>query len=87
MNEMKHTIKSCDLPGIIAAKLFAMLNEGVTVSRRYSGNYVIVTDRSPKSLRYPEGWYFMNGMFRNKHNSTRGDYEEIPVINSFGDNW
>ena len=88
MNEMKNIVKSCDLPGKVAAKLFAMLNDGVAVNRHHDGgHYVIVTDRDPNTLTYPEGWYFLNGMFRNKHNSTKGDYSEISVVNSFGESW
>lgn len=88
MNEMKHVVKSCDLPGKAAAKLFAMLNDSVSVNRSHSGDYyVIVTDRNPSTLTYPEGWYFMNGMFSNKHNSSTGVYEEIDVVNSFGESW
>ncbi len=79
--EMKNVVKSCDLPGQVAAKLFVMLNRG---------NVELVDDCdvcvpylsvkvNPKELVYPEGWYYAKGAFRNKHNSTTGLYDEILV--------
>ena len=76
---MSETVKMCDMPISIAAKVFEMLNPGkVTVMNPdlIRTRYFIVTDVEPKNLIYPEGWYYAKGCFRNKHQSTTNFYEE-----------
>ena len=79
---MRNEVKSCDLPKEIAALIFQELNDGVTLVKRADGVY-IMTDKNLADLKYPEGWYFAEGTFRNKHNTT-GAYSEVSVIDSFG---
>ena len=91
---MASMIKSCDLPGGPAAKLFELLNPGEVEAKIASDDpcdyiqcYEIVTDIEPSALTYPEGWYYAKGNFRNKHNSTTGRYYEIHMVKSNGEPW
>lgn len=83
------TIKMCDLTAELAAMIFAKINNGKVVVDRYefNGEYVIFTDVEPAELTYPEGWYYANGNFRNKHTSTTGFYGEIPMLKHNGNSW
>ena len=88
-------VKTSDLPSNIALKLFVELNKNnVKVSNFYKvfpgsclADPVIITDREPRDLIYPEGWYYAKGSFRNKHTSSTGIYEEISMIKPNGDFW
>ena len=87
---MANTIKTADLNGSIAAKLFANMNPGrVEHVTMHNGDIhgVLVTDVDPVDLDYPEGWYFAKGSFRNKHNSSTGFYSEVPMLKSDGLPW
>lgn len=89
------TVKTADLAASLAANLFAALNPMEVEYMRYhpfnqmalptAG--VIITDANPEDLYYPEGWYFAKGNFRNKHNTTSGKYEEIPMLKHDGTPW
>ena len=86
------TVKMADMSVQIASRVFQSLNSGkVSVSKSpfcYSDEaIVIITDTEPRDLVYPEGWYYEKGMFRNKHQSTTGLYEEIPMLKSNHDFW
>ena len=84
---MAEIVKMCDMPVNIAVLVFKMLNEGrITISRLNNAN-VIITDTNPMNLRYPEGWYYAKGNFRNKHTSTIGIYHEINMVTSNGVSW
>lgn len=51
----------CDMPGIIAAKVFQMLNIShvkFTMKEKSLCGRVIITDVEPKKLIFPEGWYY-----------------------------
>ena len=88
---MAKTVKMCDMPIVVATKVFEMLNPGkVRVKVPGDGwctRYFIVTDVEPKDLTYPEGWYYAKGTFRNKHQSTTGFYEEAIMRTSDGEFW
>lgn len=92
---MAKTARTADLNGRMAANLFVALNP---MEVEYFHNHpffqssaseggIIVTDVDPNDLTYPEGWYFAKGTFRNKHNTTTGMYDEIPIIKSDGGSW
>ncbi|MBR3132704.1 MAG: hypothetical protein IKG42_01260 [Clostridia bacterium] len=81
------TVKMCDMNAFVAAKVFEMLNPGKIQLQRMGAETVIRTGIEPKNLVYPEGWYYANMNFRNKHQSTTGFYEEIPMIKPNGDIW
>lgn len=85
---MATTVKMCDMSKYIAATVFEMLNYGNVHLKdiKFIGT-IIVTDIEPKKLVYPEGWYYAKGSLRNKHTSTTGMYEEIPMVKSNGDSW
>ena len=86
--EMPKMIKSADLPAEIAAMVLYALNRKEVSLTREDGRRVIVSTVDPGSLTYPEGWYFVEkGGFRNKHNSTTGRYEEIPMLRPSGVRW
>lgn len=89
MSDEVKVVKSCDYSAAIAAKVFSMLNDGVVYVRSEPDGYsfTITTDTDPRELVYPEGWYFAKGALRNKHNSTTGSYSEIPIVNSFNEEW
>lgn len=80
-------IKSCDLTGYLAGKLFAMLNSEQVRTARLGSERVLISKVHPDQLTYPEGWYFAKGCFRNKHNSSSGIYDEIPLLKENGDRW
>lgn len=78
------------MPSNIAARVFEMLNTGkVTIKVAYDIGRVtaIVTDTEPQDLIYPEGWYYANGTFTNKHNSTTGMYSAVIMLDTNGDIW
>lgn len=77
------TVKTCDLSGDIAARLFSMLNLGVV---NYNGG-LLFTDVEPKDLIYPEGWYYAKGSLRNKGNSSTGKYSEITMLTFKQEMW
>ncbi|MEE0790735.1 MAG: hypothetical protein U0M05_05515 [Clostridia bacterium] len=87
MATMATTVKMCDVNGHIASIVFMLLNEGVSLKDNCFGKKIIVTDIEPTNLVYPEGWYYAKGCFRNKHTSTTGMYEEIPMLKSTGESW
>ena len=68
-----------------------MLNEGkirVKVpGENFCASYIVVTDVEPNDLIYPEGQYYAQGAFRNKHLSTTGIYEEAKMLTSNGEPW
>ena len=89
---MAKTVKTADLSGYLAARLFEALNPDVEYLiedpfnlSNYNG--LIVTDVDPERLVYPEGWYYAKGCLRNKHNSSTGLYEEIPMCRYDGSPW
>ena len=75
---MAKTVRTADLTGYTAANLFVALNGGdVEFMSEHPFNFaslpmvgVLVTDKDPDELTYPEGWYFAKGTFRNKHNTS-----------------
>jgi len=83
------TKKMCDMSCLIAAKVFEMLNYGKVKLENEMNPFMlhIITDTEPKYLIYPEGWYYGKGCFRNKHLSTTGIYEEVPMLKSNGTLW
>lgn len=86
---MAKSVKMCDLGKLTAGKVFEMINGGkvrLEKDRIWTKCY-IVTDVEPKDLTYPEGWYYAKGCFRNKHTSTTGIYEEIPMRKPNGESW
>ena len=79
---MAKTVKSNNLPGKVAAKLFVELNKDyVWLSKEYDGSLVLATQLKPDDDRlvYPHGWYYAKHAFRNKHESDSGLYEEIKM--------
>ena len=80
-------IKTCDLSGHAAAKLFVSINHGRVKLVQHEDYETLVTDIDPRCLDYPEGWYYAKGNFRNKHNSTTGAYSEITMQKSNGEYW
>lgn len=85
---MANIVKMCDLSASLASFIFKSLNKGkIELVFDECGNRYIVTDVKPLLLTYPEGWYYAKGNFRNKHTSSTGIYEEIPMVKSNGDCW
>ena len=76
---MAKTVKMCHMSKQIAADVFSKLNPGKIIVEEAKGKLQIYTETEPKELIYPEGWYYAKGTFRNKHNSTIGIYEEVPM--------
>lgn len=82
MLEKAKFIKSCDMPKSIILEIFRMLNpKNVEIIEQLNvlSPKAIVSKVSPTKLVYPEGWYFAKGCLRNKHYSSSGFYEEIPI--------
>ncbi|MBQ5812078.1 hypothetical protein IIW29_00680 [Candidatus Saccharibacteria bacterium] len=94
-NQIQPTVKTADLAASLAANLFAALNPMEVEFMRfhpfnqamYPATGIIITDTDPDTLYYPEGWYFAKGHFRNKHNTSSGVYEEVPMLKSDGTPW
>jgi len=81
------TVKMCDMNKKIATKVFQMLNGNDVWLKETPIGTFIVTDIEPKDLIYPEGWYYAKGTFRNKHTSTTGSYDEIPMVKNSMVSW
>ena len=83
-------VKMCDMPGIIAAKVFQMLNIShvkFTMKEKSLCGRVIITDVEPKKLIFPEGWYYDKGYFTNKGTSSDGLYSAIAMKKSDDTSW
>lgn len=84
-------IKTCDLNVNAATAAFIGLNalEGTEIVLTNPGMYppVLKTSHDPANMAFPKGWYFAKNSVRNKHHSTTGFYEEIPVENNKGKPW
>lgn len=80
--------KMADLPVNVAVTVFKTLNLlKIKVLKDECGNRAIVAFTSPDKLRYPKGWYYAKGTFRNKHNSTNGQYSEVIMLMPNGRCW
>ena len=86
---MAKTVKMCDMPIHIAAKVLELLNPGKVkyVNEAEIELPMLITDVEPNQLDYPEGWYYAKGTFRNKHTSTTGIYQSIDMVMSNGQYW
>lgn len=86
---MAKTVKMCDMPLHIAAKVLEMLNPGKVkyVNDVEIESPMLITDVAPNELIYPEGWYYAKGSFRNKHTSTTGIYQCVDMVKSNGEFW
>lgn len=83
-------VKSCDLYGETAAKLFSLLNENKVTLKMpdlLCSCIRIVSKKEPNELVYPEGWFYCNGYLTNKNQSSSGMYDEILMITEDGDPW
>lgn len=94
MNTMAHTVKPADFSIRLAAKILAALNPETVIYTRldpfdacHGANGTLVSYVDPNELIYPEGWYFAKGEFRNKHNSTTGIYDSMPIHQPRGLLW
>ena len=87
---MAKTVKMCDMSGVIAATVFQLLNPktiDVRIAKDTGRVTRIIASVEPKELIYPEGWYYANGYFTNKHNSTIGAYDAIVMFDNNGEIW
>ena len=87
---MAKVVKMCDMSVNVAAKVLQMLNPGKVVVKAADDIGVvgfIIASVEPKELNYPEGWYYANGRFTNKHNSTTGAYDAIMMFDENGGIW
>lgn len=87
---MARIVKMCDVTADVAAKIFAVYNEGkvaVLTAGDIGRVTAIVTDVEPKNLIYPDGWYYAKGRFTNKHKSTTGMYDTVLMLDKNGDVW
>ena len=86
---MGKTVNSKDYNGYTAAVVFKMLNErNVKLCNLETPPYMqIETDIEPCELNYPEGWYYVDGCLRNRHESTTEDYYEVRMVKSDGTRW
>ncbi len=78
---MKNHIKLCDMPVVISAKIFELLNpDKITIEETpLNHSFEIIYNANPEDLIYPEGWYYTQGFFTNKYNSTTTMYEKIAM--------
>jgi len=86
-----NSIKMCDVDVSVAAKALKELNKRKVLlvkERPFDDRITVILAKvHPKKLIYPEGWYYAKGMFRNKHNSSTGLYQEIPMEKPRGGIW
>ncbi|MBR3248798.1 hypothetical protein IKF89_02085 [Candidatus Saccharibacteria bacterium] len=92
--ETTKTLKTADFSIRLAAKILAAINPGEVIYTKLDPfgmcsdpNGVLVSYVEPSELTYPEGWYFAKGTFRNKHNTTKGLYESMPIHKPGGLLW
>lgn len=76
-----------DLPINIVVRIFSELNRGKLIIVSGYEQETIITDTNPQDLTYPEGWYFQNGVFTNKYNTSTGRYSEAKIVNNAGKTW
>jgi hypothetical protein len=85
---MAKLVNVADLPVSVALFLLKILNIFVvSVKRDETGNYAIFSRFPPNLLKYPNGWYYAKGCFRNKHNTTTGQYTEVIMLAPNGRGW
>lgn len=85
-------VKTCDMDGKAAAAAFIGLNalEGTEIALIINpGTYspIMKTSYDPANMVFPNGWYFAKGSVRNKHHSTTGFYDEVPVMDGNSELW
>ena len=80
-------VKTCDFSGEMAATILSWLNPKKIQIKKAGRRLEIITDTSPLDLRYPEGWYYGKGCLRNKHESSTGGYDEVPMKTTKGVDW
>lgn len=92
--EMANMVRSADFPIKLAARILATLNPEAVIYTRldpfdscHDVNGTLISYADPNELTYPEGWYFAKGQFRNKHNTTSGLYESMPIHRPRGLLW
>ena len=81
------TIKMCDMDKNIAVKILQMLNPGKITIKAIGTGFAIVTNCEPRILTYPEGWYYAKGAYTNKHKSSSGLYQAVPMMREDGRSW
>lgn len=85
---MTKMVKMCDMSKYVAAEALRSLNsQSVQLRECEPLGLVIITDRRPTDLLYPEGWYYSHGNFTNKLTSTTGKYQTVIFLKSNGDFW
>ena len=85
---MKKAVGMADFPVKLVLIVFKMLNPlSVKVLKDECGRYAIMCFNIPSRLRYPKGWYYEKGCFRNKHNTSTGNYSEILMLLPSGYFW
>ena len=83
-------IKTCDFSAAAAIAAFVALNQAEGKALNVITNcwpYVIETNYDPAEMLFPAGWYFAKHSLRNKHRSTTGLYQEVPVRNGHRQSW
>ena len=85
---MAKMLKVADLPVGIALRVFQVMNMmAVSVKKDDCGNYAVYSPFPPNLLKYPKGWYYAKGCFRNKHNTSTGTYSEVIMLSPNGHCW
>ena len=81
---MAKTVKMADMPSQIVLQVFKELNKSDITLKPQPGSseILIITDKEPRQLTYPEGWYYAKGSLRNKHTSSTGAYCEFYMFTS-----
>jgi hypothetical protein len=80
-------VKSSDMNADAAVAALISLNDGVTYCGGNAWSRYLKSIKDPANLVFPEGWYFCKHCFRNKHNSSTGLYEEVPVYHLDDEYW
>ena len=80
-------VKTCDFSAEMAATILTWLNMNEVWLKKVGTYLEIITDKSPLDLKYPEGWYYGDGGFTNKHESTTGAYSWVLMKTTKGTDW
>lgn len=80
-------VRAADLPIEIIVRVFEALNRGKITLVSSDEQITIVTDTDPKYLTFPEGWYFVSGVFTNRYNTSNKMYSEAKTVNLSGKPW
>lgn len=89
---MATTVRCVDFQIDVAAGVLQLLNPSVEITIEHNylcGKYgtAIICETCPANLTYPEGWYYCDGEFTNKGNTSTGVTSKAIMLQQYGSPW